>query len=73
MKNIFQIKCEVSCVMCPRRKWFQGSGNIGCVVVHQALKLMCWALGNHHELKPEKVHTNMKCMCKQISFVTRYI
>ena len=21
---------EVSCLMCPRRKWLQGSGKIGC-------------------------------------------
>ena len=41
--------------------------------VHQSLKLMGWVLGNNNELKPEKIYTNIKFMCKQISFVTRQI
>ena len=44
---------------------------LAVVTVHQALKLVGWALGFHHELKPEKVHTDTKCICKQIIFVTR--
>ena len=38
---------------------------LAVVAVHQALKLMGWALGYHYSLKPEKVHTNTECMSKK--------